>query len=379
MPLVLDRYIITLKPHSDLDEHLAHLSSLTKRGEGLNSHEQSQVFEGVTHRYNFSDFQAYAGHFHSSVVQQLRAHEHVDTVEPDTIMTAAALVTQKDAPVGLSLISHRGLSQDHKGYFYDSSAGEGTYAYVLDTGVDVSNKEFEGRAFNAHLLRKKNGYKDTNGHGTGVAGVIGSKTFGVAKKCKILSVKVMEDTDAPMSDVMLGFDWAVKDINTHKRRGRSVINISLNGEHSPSWNRALDAAARMNVVAVVAAGNDDKDVSQTSPGSSANAITVAATDLHRVRASSSNFGAGITLFAPGVGVQSTAPDGETREFSGTSIAAAHVTGMALYITGIKSFANPRSLKSILQRLATNKVVGDLKGSPNKFAYNNGGSSVGILN
>ncbi|GAM87541.1 hypothetical protein ANO11243_055670 [Dothideomycetidae sp. 11243] len=370
-----DKYIITLKSSADMAAHIDHVQALQ---EAQTAQDSAVTFTGVKHQYNISDYQAYSGHFHPSVMAQLHSHADIDLIEPDTLMRAAAVVTQSDASSSLTLISHRGLSQDHKGYPYDSTAGQNMYAYVIDTGVDVGHKDFEGRAYNAHMVDKKAGFEDKAAHGTAVAGIIGSKTFGVAKKVKILSVKAMEEPTGPLSDTMAGFDWAVKDIIAHKRRQRSVINISLTGEHSASFNRAVGAAFRQGVTTVAAAGNDGKEVKESSPGSAPEAITVASTNLHRVRAKESNFGAGITIFAPGEEILSTAPGGESKPVSGTSMAAAHVTGIAVYVAGVKRFADPRSLKNIIVKLATPKVVGDVKGSPNLFAYNNGGSTVGLL-
>ena len=370
-----DRYIITLKGKIDRSKHLDYVRSISPSHDL--EHDLS-AFEGVTHEYSVGDYQAYAGHFNSTVIAKLHENNDVEAIHTDQLMTTAAVITQKDCSPGLGLISHRGLGHEDKGYSYDSSAGLGTYAYVIDTGIDVKHKDFEGRAFNAHLIRKKGGWGDTSGHGTKVAGIIGSRTYGVAKKCRLLSVKVMEEPTGPLSDVMMGFDWSVKDIIAHKRKGRAVITLSITGPHNPSFNRIIDSAFKLGITTVAAAGNDGADASTSSPGSSPYAISVAATNLHRVRAPDSNYGKTITLFAPGVDIESTAPGDTTATGSGTSMAAAYVTGIALYVTGIRSMIDPRMLKALLLKIATPRVVGDAKGSPNLFAYNNAGSMVGLL-
>ncbi|KAF2156522.1 alkaline protease, partial [Myriangium duriaei CBS 260.36] len=328
---------------------------------------------GILHRYSISDLHGYAGHFDPQTITAIKTRKEVAYVQRNRLWWInAQRVTQSHPPCGLNLISHRGISQEEKGYTYDSSSGKGTTVYVVDTGVDIEHHEFEGRAFNGFTINHTDGFSDNVGHGTHVAGILGSKASGVAKKCDIIAVKVLEGTSGPESGVMAGFDWAVKEIVSAKAQRKSVINVSLGGPFSPSWNRFADKAFELGVVTVVSAGNMNMDASNQSPGSAASVISVSATNQHRVRWSSSNWGKGVTLFAPGVDIVSTWPDQENKEGNATmtSMAAPYVTGIALYLQAMRMF-NVRSVKETIAGIATRKVVGDIRGSPNLFAYNNG--------
>ena len=112
----------------------------------------------------------------------------VASVEPNYVLDLSALTTQANATFGLGSISHRAFGPTN--YIYDSSAGEGTYAYVVDSGVLDTHEEFEGRARLVYNSYPGTPMTDENGHGTHVAGTIASKTYGVAKKAKVFGIRV---------------------------------------------------------------------------------------------------------------------------------------------------------------------------------------------
>jgi hypothetical protein len=148
----------------------------------------------------------------------------VALVEPDLPCVMSAIVTQSNAEWGLGRISHRQAPSSQ--YVYDDSAGRGTYAYVIDSGVNINHQEFGGRASNgANFAGGSN--VDSGGHGTHVAGTIAGRTYGVAKNANIVSVKVFGTGSSPVSTIMQGFQWAVNDITSRGRAGISVINMSL--------------------------------------------------------------------------------------------------------------------------------------------------------
>lgn len=97
---------------------------------------------------------------------------------------------------------------------------------MLDTGINTKHVEFEGRAYMG-FSPPETEPTDINGHGTHVAGIIGGKTFGVAKKTQLIGVKVFLDDEATTSTLMEGLEWAVNDITSKSRQDRSVINMSL--------------------------------------------------------------------------------------------------------------------------------------------------------
>lgn len=122
-------------------------------------------------------------------------------------------------------ISHKGTASTT--YVYDSTAGAGTYGYIVDTGVNVNHVEFGGRASLGYNAVDGTSHVDTVGHGTHVAGTIGSASYGVAKSAKLISVKVMHGQSGSTSDIIDGFQWAVNDITSKGRVSKAAINMSL--------------------------------------------------------------------------------------------------------------------------------------------------------
>lgn len=169
----------------------------------------------------------------------------MEDVEQDEIWVTLARTTQQEPPSwGLAAISSSQGGRTKSNplvYAYDDTAGAGTYAYVLDTGINANHEDFRGRIDKTHNVyhpksRKMDASNDRQGHGTHVAGIIAGTTYGVAKKAKIVAVKVVRELKEYLvfgeyvttkSSVLLGYNWAVDDIEKNNRRGKSVINVSM--------------------------------------------------------------------------------------------------------------------------------------------------------
>ncbi|KAF2149808.1 subtilisin-like protein [Myriangium duriaei CBS 260.36] len=362
---VSNRYIITLHPTANLTSHLSHV-------ETLHLQTAAQQFEGLTHQYTISSYQAYAGHFPPSLITTLKPHPDIASIEPDTIHTLTALTKQDKAPYNLPLISHRGGGPDQS-YWYDDTAGSGTYAYVIDSGIKISHLDFEHRASLGYTSLKNITHDDRAGHGTHVAGIIGSKTYGVAKKCNLISVKAFNYQYSSTATILDAYNWAVNDIITKKRQGKAVINTASSGPYSKAFNTAVDTAFSKGVTTVTGSGNDGQPARSVSPASADGAITVAATDSKRTRASFSGWGPSVTLFAPGVDIMSTWIGPETtEERTGTSMAAAHVAGVVLGLKKVRKLPDAKSTLEAVKQLATKDLVGQPKGGHNLFCYNGSG-------
>ena len=149
----------------------------------------------------------------------------IEHVETDQVWHLDAVTSQRNAPWGLGSISHAGKQSTT--YVYDDSAGEGTFGYVVDTGINVKHQEFGGRASLAFNAVNNTDHVDRIGHGNHVAGTIGGATFGVAKKASLLSVKVFDGESGRSSDILNGINWAANDIVEKNRTGKAAINLSL--------------------------------------------------------------------------------------------------------------------------------------------------------
>ncbi|KAF4945203.1 hypothetical protein FGADI_12129 [Fusarium gaditjirri] len=280
-------------------------------------------------------------------------------------------INQKSSTWGLGTISHR--NKGFQNYLYHEQSGSDSFAYLVDSGVRTTHKEFQGRAKNGWTAFRKD-YVDRLGHGTHVAGTIAGKTFGVAKKAKIISVKVFQGDSADLSVILNGIEWAVNDIIKKNRQEFSVINLSLGIDGvSGALNDIIKNAAKSGVIFVVAAGNQGTDAKTKSPASAPQAITVGAIDKNWGVPSWSNYGSSVDMMAPGVDVVSASWLSDTGTYieSGTSMATPHVSGLVLYAQSVYGITGvDRTTKYIKKYATNNKIIGSLRGSPNRIANNN---------
>ena len=197
------------------------------------------------------------------------------------------------------------------------SAGDGVYAYIVDTGVLETHTDFAIVGGGSRVTSGKNiisstaSPRDDNGHGTHIAGTIGGNRYGVAKAVTLVPVKVLDSRGGgSMSQVAAGISWVVNDPRVPN--SKKVINLSLGTDgRNTELDTAVSAAVKAGIVTVVAAANSAKDSCLDSPDAVPEAITVGAIDNTDAIASFSNFGPCIDLFAPGVQIVS-------NWFTGTS-------------------------------------------------------------
>ena len=263
--------------------------------------------------------------------------------------------------------------------YYYNTTGSTVHAYVLDTGIHKSHAEFEGRAdwsYNAFdASTTPANAEDLHGHGTHVAGTVGGKTFGLAKKVNLHAVRVLDDRGSGSdSTVVAGLNWVAKN-----RIRPAVAVMSLGGGISSSLDTAVKNTVAAGVVVVVAAGNSNADACGSSPAHVDVAITVGASDQADARASFSNYGSCVTLFAPGVAIVSASckDDTSSATMQGTSMAAPHVAGaVALYLSR-KPDASPAQVKSDLVCFSTKDAISNPSNSPNRalFSFVTEGSPV----
>lgn len=370
-PTVDNKYIITLKEGADPNIHMTWLSGLHARTLARRQSGDASAVSGTGYQYDFGSWRGYSGEFDAVTLDEIKGRDDVEEVEADQIWSIAALTTQKSSTWGLSSISHKRPNQT--GYIYDTTAGQGTYGYIVDTGINTAHVEFEGRASLGYNAAGGDNV-DSVGHGTHVAGTIGSKTYGVAKKANLIAVKVFQGESSSTSIILDGYQWAVNDIRAKGRQNKAAINLSLGGSFSAAFNNAVKAAYNGGVVTVVAAGNDDADASDSSPASAPEAITVGSIDRTNARSYFSNFGSILDIFAPGSDILSTwiGSNTATNTISGTSMATPHVVGLVLYLQALEGLSGPAAVANRLTALATTNAVTDVQGSPNRLAYNGNG-------
>jgi subtilisin family serine protease len=298
-------------------------------------------------------------------VAMLQADPDVAYIEQDGLVEAST--TQSGATWGIDRIDQR--SRPLSGTYTYTSTGAGVTAYIIDTGIQTSHPQFGGRAAAVYdaIGDGRNG-QDCNGHGTHVAGTVGSATYGVAKGVALRAVRVLNCSGSGTnSGVIAGMNWVASN-----HAARAVANMSLGGGFSSSTNTAANNLAASGVFLAVAAGNSSADACNSSPSSAANTTTVAASTSTDARASYSNYGGCVDLYAPGSSITSTWINGGTNTISGTSMATPHVTGVAALYKATFGDASYSTIRSWLTTNATASVItGNVSGTPNRLLYKAG--------
>ncbi|KAL2018731.1 hypothetical protein VTK56DRAFT_437 [Thermocarpiscus australiensis] len=337
----------------EIDAHQTSiLKTISKRNIGKRSPLTGKLLSTAVNTFKVNGWRAMALEADDLMINQIFADEKVSYIEQDAYVNVNVKQIQAQAPNGLARLSH--AKAGSMGYIFDSSAGQGITAYVVDTGIRVTHSEFEGRAtFGANFVNTVD--TDENGHGSHVAGTIGGKTFGVAKKVNLVAVKVLDaQGSGSNSGVLAGMQFVADNATASGLAGKAVMNMSLGGSRSQALNAAINKIEAAGVVPVVAAGNENQDTANTSPGSAEAAVTVGAIDQRTdERASFSNFGALVDVFAPGVQVLSVGiqSDDDTQVLSGTSMASPHVAGLAAYLMALEGISGVQAVSDRIKALA----------------------------
>ncbi|WFB10604.1 S8 family peptidase [Streptomyces sp. LX-29] len=274
--------------------------------------------------------------------------------------------TQVNPPSwGLDRIDQTRGARDGR-YTFPDNAGAGVTAYVIDTGVRVSHQDFQGRAVSGFdAVDRDNDASDGQGHGTHVAGTIAGARYGVAKKAKIVAVRVLDNRGRGTTEqIVAGIDWMIA-----HHRGPSVANLSLGGGVDWALDAAVKRAVASGITVAVAAGNESTDARRVSPARVPEAITVASSTAYDQQSGFSNYGPAVDLYAPGSDIVSAANRGDraTQTMSGTSMATPHVAGAAaVYLAGHPR-ATPSQVASALIGNATpNRISNPAWGTPNRL-------------
>ncbi len=344
-----DSYIVVLKDRAaSADRVRGSAADLVRR------------YGGTVRQLFSSTVRGFSARMTEDQARRVAARPGVAYVEQDHTVSVSA--TQTDPPSwGLDRIDQRSLPLDGR-YTYPTTAST-VHAYVIDSGVRISNREFGGRAsYGYDFVDNDSVADDCFGHGTHVAGTIGGSSYGVAKAVQLVSVRVLGcDGSGSYSQIIAGIEW----VTAHAAKP-AVANMSLGGPGDATVDAAVSASIAQGITYAVAAGNSATDACTVSPARVPAAITVGATDNTDTRASFSNYGNCVDIFAPGVNITSAynTSDTATAVMNGTSMATPHVAGAAALLLAQQPTLTPQQVRDTLVGGAVSGAVGNAgSGSP----------------
>jgi subtilisin family serine protease len=307
-------------------------------------------------------FNGFAAELNQGQLTALLHNPSVEYVEEDQLFTTT--VDQLNAWWGLDRINQRYLPLDGK-YSYGYT-GSTVYSYIIDTGIRTAHEEFEGRASNVYDAFGGNG-QDCHGHGTHVASTVGGRIYGVAKKTRLRGLRVLDcNGSGSTSGIIAAVDWL-----RNNRVNPAIANMSLGGGYSGSLNTAVNNLSTSGVFVAVAAGNDNKDACNYSPASASQAYTVAASTSSDAKASFSNWGGCVNIYAPGASIRAAWSTSNTayNTISGTSMASPHVAGTSALIKHRYGNISSTAVRDYLHNAGTNGLIsGNPSGTINKLLH-----------
>jgi subtilisin family serine protease len=351
---IADNYIVVYKNQSSRAKRAALETRLAQDGTAFR------------HRYT-GGLNGFAAELSADELDQIRRDENVAFIEPDTLMSVSA---GQAASWGLDRINQRNRPVD--GYYWANANGDGVNAYIVDSGIRATHTDFGGRATLDANVMGDGKSDDCLGHGSHVAGTIGGATYGVAPRVRLHAVRVFGYKDgvcsrtSPTSTIIAGVNWV-----TSNAQRPAVMNLSLGGGASTAMDSAVQAALNAGITVAVAAGNENADACNASPSRVAGALTVGNATSADGRASDSNYGACLDLFAPGSSIASVGVSSDTAKatMSGTSMASPHVAGVAALYLQRHRAATPAQVSSFIVGRSTPNVMSTLpSGSPNRLLH-----------
>ncbi|RCI13182.1 hypothetical protein L249_0230 [Ophiocordyceps polyrhachis-furcata BCC 54312] len=391
-------WAVTLKPgltDSQAQKHIDWVNQLPTTREPSGA-------QGI---YKYGRFRGYAGNFNDDAAKQIKSRPEVDLIIPNGLRPTALMAHQNDSSWNLESLIPPAVGP---GYKYHSQAGEGMFAYILDTGINSRHTDFGDRVTDNRCFApapdcespgpvpgKSNLDIDRqDGHGTAVASVLGGRRLGVAKKVSIIDVRIYSRyfcsqrrttrVFAPDSAILQALSWVVADVEAKGRQRKSVINFSTGHsiyrpEHSTGYacmqSQSVESffktAYDSGILPIASSGNDGIP-GEWSREKNSKFLNVGAHDNSLTEAGFSNHGHAVDILAPGVQVvaaDAAMEAGGTKFVSGTSVAAPHVAGLAVYLMAQGKVDGPQSVMNAILEMAscdvnvlTANVFGVLQGT-----------------
>ena len=223
--------------------------------------------------------------------------------------------------------------------------GSNVLVAVIDSEIDGKHPELAGAVVDE--FDAIGNHDKPHVHGTGMAGAIAAhrRLIGIAPGVRLLAIHAFssngtDSAQATSDHILMGIDWAIS-------KGAQIINMSFAGPDDPMLQLALQKAHDKGVVLIAAAGNQGPKSAPLYPAADPNVIAVTATNAKDQLLAQANQGSYVAVAAPGVDVLEPAPNGGFQVTTGTSVAAAHVSGIAALLLDRDPTLDAAAIRDVL--------------------------------